>query len=300
MIERKWCPISGENSDVIFSSSYSAPELQKYISVLSEPKIVIDKSYEIRYCKKSDFYFQTWVLDNIEILDLYNPSSKPDRFFNEIENKKLHAFSHLTEEILVMRQLIQNRMPIVLDYGSSWGKWASMALAYGCDVYAVEVDSLAADFCKSRGIKLITHQQIKEYKFDFINVDQVMEHLNDPKETALNLTQSLKSGGFMKWSTPQSNTIQKQLISAERDGFYYIFEGKRLKDLEPLVHVNLFSNYSLKYLAKTVGLECVNLPFWKWFGAGQLWNMPRQLNRNLITPWKRWRALDSYLWFRKK
>jgi hypothetical protein len=76
-------------------------------------------------------------------------------------------------------------------------------------------------------------------------------------------------------------------------------DAKTIDSLAPLEHVNLFSNNSLRFLGAQVGLQVVRLPFWMWTGAGQLWNMPRQLNRNLRTPWKRWRMKGSYLWLQK-
>jgi len=55
---------------------------------------------------------------------------------------------------------------------------------------------------------------------------------------------------------------------------------------------------NLKALGKRLGLDVVRIPIFKQFGAGPLWNMPRQLNRNLLTPLKRWFSKGTYIWFK--
>lgn len=299
MIKRTNCPITNDPSDVIFSRPYSIPELNRFITFLPFSDEIRKLNFEIRFCKTSGLYFQTHVLNDSQLLSLYNPSEKSDRFLLDISQQKLHSFAHATEEILVLRQLIKNRTPVVLDYGSSWGKWASMALAFGCDVYGLDIDFQAQHFCKSRGIKIINHNDLHLFKFDFINVDQVLEHLYNPREVAECLALCLNDGGYMKWSTPQHKSISKLLSCFQHNSSNLILEQDKLKCLEPLVHINLFSNQSLKCLARTVGLNPVRLPYLKWLGASQLWNIPRQFNRNLITPWKRFRSQDTYLWVRK-
>ena len=75
--------------------------------------------------------------------------------------------------------------------------------------------------------------------------------------------------------------------------------AETIDSLYPLEHVNLFNHASLRLLGERVGLRPVRLPFFKWMGAGQLWNLPRQFNRNLTTPWKRWRGRGPYVWLEK-
>jgi hypothetical protein len=175
-----------------------------------------------------------------------------------------------------------------------------MALAHGCDVYAVEVNPTAADFCRRRGIKIVTRDELKDLRFDFINVDQVMEHLTDPLGVARLLAGLLQPWGMMKWSTPNNPELPRLLRAAQASGDESVLNPKTIDSLAPLEHVNLFSNESLKFLGRQVGLEPVRLPFWKWMGAGQIWNLPRQLNRNLIVPLKRFRMKGTYLWFKRR
>jgi 2-polyprenyl-3-methyl-5-hydroxy-6-metoxy-1,4-benzoquinol methylase len=238
-------------------------------------------------------------MEEAELAGWYSPARDRDYFMGKIGEQKLHWFAHLTEEILVMRQLTPAPVPVVLDFGCNWGKWASMALAHGCEVYAVEVNRDAAAFCASRGIKMVTLADLKSLRFDFINVDQVMEHLSDPLGIARELAASLKPGGRMKWSTPHHPHLPKLLRAAQASGSDAVLERATLDPLEPIEHVNLFTGAALEVLGRQVGLKPMKLPLGKWLGAGQLWNIPRQLNRNLTTPLKRWSGRGAYRWFQK-
>jgi SAM-dependent methyltransferase len=299
MKARSNCPVCAQPAAVIFSRPYHLPELQALVARAGLGQLVADKPYQVRYCAVTDLYFQTWVMDEAELPGWYSPSASAATFQAEIGRQKLHWFAHQTEEILVMRQLCPAPVPVVLDFGCNWGKWASMALAHGCEVYGVEVNREAAAFCAQRGIKMVEFRRLPELRFDFINVDQVVEHLSEPLKIARQLSQSLNPGGFLKMSTPDNRALPRLLAHAQRNGDNGVLNPRTLDPLRPLEHVNLFNHRSLKNLARAVGLEPFRPPFFKWFGAGQLWNVPRQLNRNLVVPFKRWLGRSSYQWFRK-
>jgi SAM-dependent methyltransferase len=299
MIQRTTCPITGQPARVIFSRPYSLPELRPLIARENLAGLVAGRNYEVRHCAASGLHFQTWVMEDHELAGWYSPAAGDEFFMGEIAKQKLHWFAHMTEEILVFRQLCLERVPAVLDFGCNWGKWASVALAHGCDVYAVEVNRDAAEFCARRGIKIVGFDQLKELRFDFINVDQVMEHLSEPLPVAKTLAASLKPGGFLKMSTPDNPRLPRLLAAAQRTGDNRVIDARTLDSLAPLEHVNLFARASLEALGQRAGLRVFLPPLIKWLGAGQLWNIPRQLNRNLVTPFKRWLGRGTYVWFQK-
>jgi len=299
MIQRLTCPLSRSPAHVIFSRPYARPEFTPMTARTGLGDALADKPYEIRHCAPCSFHFQTWVMEDHELAGLYSPPAGEDFFMGEIGRQKLHWFAHMTEEILVLRQLCGEKVPRVLDFGCNWGKWASMALAHGCEVYGVDVNRDAAAFCARRGIKMVGFDQLAELRFDFINVDQVFEHLTDPLAVAQRLSQCLKRGAFLKMGTPDNPRLPGLFAQAQFSGDNRLLNPQTLDSLAPLEHVNLFNHQSLKQLAARAGLDYFQLPFFKWLGAGQLWNLPRQLNRNLVTPWKRWRGRSTYLWFQK-
>lgn len=258
-----------------------------------------DRAYEVRGCAGCDLHFQTWVLEDSELASWYSPPADDATFLAEIGRQKLHWFAHMVEEVLLVRQLCARPRPVVLDFGCNWGKWASVALALGCEVQAVEVNEAAAAFCERRGIRRVFEHQLAEATFDFINVDQVLEHLSDPLGVTQRLAGALRPGGFLKLSTPGNPRLPRRLAAAQASGDCRVLDPKALDALAPLEHVNLFTARSLQGLAGRVGLERYRIPLLKSLGAGQLWNLPRQLNRNLVVPFKRWFNRSTYQWFRK-
>jgi len=299
MVKREHCPITNRHSEVVFARPYSSPALRRMVDRGNFQTILSDKLYEVRYCAESDLHFQTWVMEQQELGDWYSAPPDDARFMAEIGKQKIHWFAHQTEEILVLRQMCPANMPVALDFGCKWGKWASMALAHGCDVYGVDVNPAAAAFCAQRGIKMVDGEQLEDLRFDVINCDQVMEHVSDPLGLVNLFSGCLKPGGFLKLSTPDNPRLPHLLSGAQRRGDESVLDPVILDSLYPLEHVNLFSRAALDCLAERAGLVPCRLPLFKWLGAGQLWNLPRQFNRNLLTPFKRWLGRGTYGWYRK-
>jgi 2-polyprenyl-3-methyl-5-hydroxy-6-metoxy-1,4-benzoquinol methylase len=260
----------------------------------------LKKPFEVRQCVACDFVFQTFCPDDKEVAELYRLHLDETAIDREIVKQKLHWFSHVAEEVLVMRQLLPTPRPRVLDFGCNWGKWASMAQAFGCIVDAVEINPVTSKFCRSRGIRVIAPEEIEPHSYDFINVDQVMEHLTEPLRLAKQLAAGLAPRGLMKWSTPHDEKLVRRLKAAALNRDEEVLHAQKIGALLPLYHTNLFSNKSLTELAHHAGLRGVSLPFFMSLAAGQLWNMPRQIGRNLTVPWKRWRKKGTYLWFTRR
>jgi hypothetical protein len=301
MILRENCPICGQEAVSLFSWPFQSDELAPFLRRLPTEvaRPYLAQRYEARHCRQCDFTFQKIAPDNQEVLHLYALHVDASIIEKEIEVQKLHWFAHMAEEILVLRQMIAVGRPKVLDFGCNWGKWASMALAFGCDVDAVEVNPVTSAFCSSRGIRIVDPDSLADDSYDFINVDQVLEHISDPRGLAETLARKLAPGGLMKWSTPQDRRLSDALVRASEAKDGTILRPARIDALEPLIHINLFSNRALRELGRKVGMEAVSLPFFAWLGAGQMWNLPRQIGRNLSVPKKRWLRQGTYLWFRR-
>jgi SAM-dependent methyltransferase len=294
MKKRTTCPLSGDSAPVIFECPYEGPGFAAMGFSAELTALLRGRAYEVRE-GRNGFLFQTWVLEDHELPLLYGTGSAAE-IRAEIGRQKLHWFAHQTEEILVFRQVCSAPSPAVLDYGSAWGKWASMALAFGCDVSAVEINPHAAEFLRSRGITIMEEDRLPEAGFDFINMDQVLEHLADPRAVFRKLVRALRPGGWIKLSTPDDPELARQM---RRGALRQLPSMQALDALVPLIHINLFSSATLGDLAAQENLRPFRLPFWAGVGAGQMWNLPRQLNRNFRTPWKRWRMQGAYRWFRK-
>jgi hypothetical protein len=94
--------------------------------------------------------------------------------------------------------------------------------------------------------------------FDFINTEQVFEHIAAPLDTLTMLAAALRREGLIKISVPDARDLKRRLNVMDWTAPY----GSRnsLNDTIPLIHVNSFTHRSLVRMAQLAGLEPVNIP----------------------------------------
>ena len=63
---------------------------------------------------------------------------------------------------------------------------------------------------KAKEPKLLV-EQAENLRFDFINTEQVFEHISEPLETLKELKTLLKPGGIIKISVPTADDINRRL-----------------------------------------------------------------------------------------
>lgn len=126
-------------------------------------------------------------------------------------------------------------------------------------VYGTELSQARIEYAKASGIKVITWEDIPNYRFDFINTEQVFEHLSEPMETLVHLKRALKPGGMIKISVPNGWDIKRRL----RIGDWTAPKGSRnsLNPIAPLEHINCFNHEVIVKMASRVGLKLEALPF---------------------------------------
>jgi 2-polyprenyl-3-methyl-5-hydroxy-6-metoxy-1,4-benzoquinol methylase len=145
----------------------------------------------------------------------------------------------------------------VLDFGAGWGEWSKMAQAYGAEAFALELSEGKKNHLIANGIKTLSWQDIGECKFDFINTEQVFEHIPNPLQTLQYLSKSLNDNGIIKISVPNGLNTKNNLKKA--DWFAERFGHTSLMPIQPLEHINCFTIPCLEYLTKRSQLTRINL-----------------------------------------
>ena len=127
-----------------------------------------------------------------------------------------------------------------------WGHYCIASKALGFNVYGAELSQKRIDFAKTHGIKVIEDiSLIKNNFFQFINTDQVIEHVSDPGAIIKDLKRILHDDGILKIAVPNSKKSLKTLGKTN---------WKPSKDaLHPLEHINCFTNKTLLKLAENNG-----------------------------------------------
>lgn len=125
----------------------------------------------------------------------------------------------------------------------------------GWNLFAVELSPSARQRLQERGYAAVTSLQDlpKDEKFDWINIDNVVEHLPDPLGTLFDLRSRLKPGGFIYIEVPNESFLQLRYRLNDLVRGY-----PKLPTAEG--HVNLFTPSSLLRLCRTAGFDCER--FW--------------------------------------
>jgi 2-polyprenyl-3-methyl-5-hydroxy-6-metoxy-1,4-benzoquinol methylase len=144
----------------------------------------------------------------------------------------------------------------VLDFGMGKGRWCQTAATFGFETYGLEYSERLHDLQLGTGYQVITPDELADCRFDFINAEQVFEHLNGPLETLQMLAQTLNSGGVIRISVPSGYGIETR-IQRERAWAASKHSKNSLNSVRPLRHVNCFTGRSLIMMAAQAGLKWI-------------------------------------------
>ena len=134
----------------------------------------------------------------------------------------------------------------LLDVGCGFGETLGYHAARGCDVYGVEADENIRRVAEKFGFKVhvgLFDDSIYEPEFfDYVTMDQVIEHVIDPLSTLRGVSRILKPGGSAIFSTPNAGGWGAKIF------------GRRWINWHAPYHVQFFSRRSLRLAAKQAGL----------------------------------------------
>lgn len=134
----------------------------------------------------------------------------------------------------------------VLDVGCGFGQSLGYHTARGCDVYGVEADENISRVAEKFGYKVhvgLFDGSIYEAEFfDYVTMDQVIEHVTDPSSTLRGVARILKPGGTAILSTPNAGGWGARLF------------GRRWINWHAPYHVQFFSRRSMQLAAEQAGL----------------------------------------------
>lgn len=195
----------------------------------------------------------------------------------------------IREELRKIRNLFgAHHRPSFLDYGSGYGRWSRSAALQGFEVTAFE--PVVARGAESEHVDFeLVHDlnAIGDRKFDFINLEQVLEHLTCPFDVLRQVGELCHEGTIVRTSVPNV------LRSPEKDRIWdsWPFDGVRTHTMAPFEHLHGFTPGSLKTLGERAGYEVAgDLAIWRQYPADQL--------RHFIGRW--FPVLDTSVFFFKR
>jgi len=267
-IIRQRCPGCHDDScQELYTASLTLSPISDYLEAFYAPQGGIDLSsleggqYVLMECGQCSLIYQRDILSDRLMHRLYEEWIDPIRSLTIYEAET--GVKHVLAQIRQIADLIHftGRLPKqiqALDYGMGWGHWCRLAAAMGLDVRGHELSLAKAAHAAIYGIKNLSGQELQTHSFDFINVDQVFEHLPYPFETLVELVQILRPDGLIRISVPDGWNIKKRLRSANWLAPKQAHQN--LNPVAPLEHVNCFNHAALLNMASKAGLEPISIP----------------------------------------
>jgi 2-polyprenyl-3-methyl-5-hydroxy-6-metoxy-1,4-benzoquinol methylase len=134
----------------------------------------------------------------------------------------------------------------VLDVGCGFGESLGYHRSRGCDVYGVEADENIRRVAEKFGFKVhVGLFDSKNYEpdfFDYVTMDQVIEHVTDPISTMKGIAKILKRGGTAIVSTPNAIGWGSRLF------------GRHWINWHAPYHLQFFSPASMAIAAEQAGM----------------------------------------------
>lgn len=222
-----------------------------------------DGEYVVDRCGTCDLVFQRNVPDDAMLEKLYERWIDPTQAF-----RRLHANVtpgrrlEIARDVFIGFSLIENpASPLrALDYGCGWGEWGAMTRAFGAVACGTELSPARRDYCTQLGIEVMADDSLPDGGFDFINADQVFEHLPRPRETLGMLTKKLRPGGILRIAVPNGLRIERALRHFDRE--LHRPSLGALNPVAPLEHLNCFRTRALVQMGAALGLRRV-VPSWR-------------------------------------
>lgn len=267
-LNRNKCPsCSSEKIKTIYRRPFNSSPVKEYLEDfysspgIFELKYLESANYSLAECQECELIFQQEILNDNLMARLYEKWIHPEaRFVTHQKNDDLNSYAGYATEIMQIIAYL-DKTPSSLnffDFGMGWGKWALMAKAFGCKSYGSELSESRIKYAKSNNINAITWDQIHQHQFDFINTEQVFEHIPEPLNTIYHLKKALKVGGLLKISVPTANDIKRRLKVND----WKAPKGSKnsLNPVAPLEHINCFNRKSLLKMTANSDMVEVTIP----------------------------------------
>ncbi len=132
---------------------------------------------------------------------------------DRLGSRRLQDHAHLVEDVLLARKLIGREDPLILDFGAGECTWGGTAHALGCRVVCYDLHDAIVECAANYGLKAVALAEIAPGSLDYINADQVFEHLAQPLGQLRELVPLLRLGGLIKISTPGDRRMKSKLQS---------------------------------------------------------------------------------------
>ena len=191
----------------------------------------------------------------------YKPKKELQGFKAWIQGYYAHAYAWVPKGVRV------------LDIGCGFGETLGFHKGRNCEVFGVEADENVIKVKNKFGFNIhigtFTENLYPKGYFDYITMDQVIEHMVDPLRIFTEISRILKPKGKLIISTPNSNGIEAK------------FFKKKWVNWHTPYHQQFFSINSMKIALEKSGLELqkvktITNPEWMYYQIMHLIDFPEK------------------------
>ncbi len=276
LIKRHACSLCGStDKSSLLSKPFFDESVWNFLETYYENRIPKEifkgEVFEIFKCQNCGFIWQAGHLNEALMSELYGSwISTKDSLAKKQNNLNGFAFGYVAEASAIASLIKKAPSSIdVLDFGMGWGYWLMTAKLFGYNVSGFEVSKERIEFAKNNGLEVIL--DLANKKFDFINAEQVFEHVDNPLQTLKDLVETLNPDGVIRISVPNGADIERECKKST---------WKASKNaIHPLEHINCFTHSSLKTLAKNAGLTFIKQPILSGPNSGILGSLKSYIGR---------------------
>lgn len=160
----------------------------------------------------------------------------------------------LAEMSTLLKLVNCSKQPRLLDFGAGAGRWTRAAAKCGFDVVAYEpsLERAYGNRLPSDSFEMVTDlRSVEDGSFDAINIEQVLEHVQNPLETLLDLSRLCHADTVLRISVPNILRPQEGL----RCWSNWPYDGHRVHTLSPFEHLHGFTPRSLRSVVMLAGFR---------------------------------------------
>lgn len=249
------CPICKKKGDVIFQKDFNDKKIlkffqQEYSSNATKflKKKLENKKFVLLKCNFCQFVWQKNIPNKNFINEIYDKIIDKNKSLNKaiikLSKKQIRKNNY---EISFIKSFLNKNKLNILDFGAGWGDWLKSLEDRNVKRYGFEISFHRKKYLKSMDIKVLDDKNLVKFSnfFDYIRLEQVLEHVDDLNLTVKTLSKIIKKGGILFIGVPNGKEEINNNIIVKKG------------PIQPLEHLNCFNRKSLSLLAKKYGFRCV-------------------------------------------
>jgi SAM-dependent methyltransferase len=312
-VDRSACPVCmARTSQPLYVCGFAEEPLRTYLNSYygaQRAQELDGHGYTLVKCTACQLVYQRFIGDSVFLKRLYDqwlnaPTAATEADRAASAQLACAGLTRDAHELMWVSHCLRKPLPELntLDYGMGFGLWARISRSLGCQSFGFDLSDTRMCAASKAGVKVRREEDFPAHTFDFINTEQVFEHVPAPRELAKRLAACLKPGGILKICVPYGEDIERCI----ENGKWQADSGSRhsLDPVAPLEHINCFKAETLRRLAAELGLVFERpqiLPQFAYLAHSGTWSLadPSNLLKELSRPLqRRFSRRSLYVWLR--